>query len=396
MDFKPYWVLPNIRENDKIPFDAAAKRQLHDLIVEAVLSQTLSDVPIGITLSGGIDSSIVTGILSSYYDKQIHIFTAQSPNSNFDETRYVDAVINKWNNPRFVVHRKNLNALSVKEDLVKYINIQEEPFGDPSIIAHGFLMQMAAEAGIKVILNGQGADEIFFGYNNMAQAILPGQFKALQFARFYNNLKAMKLGKSFMMRALLQSTLPDLENRLRIKSRLARRGHILPTLLDGVEDSMVKMYSYENLYNVWSESVYGVHLPHLVQYDDRNGMAYSIEGRMPFLDHRIAEFVATIKPVAFLKNGLRKYILREACKQYMPDEVYKRTDKIGFFTPLADSLMRDSDWVAPHFKDVPFIKPEFHQNLLKILLEKKLDTPNALHIWRQLSVSLWMKEFNVA
>ena len=395
IDFKPYWVLPDIRANDKVPFDAEAKRKLHDLIVEAVLSQTLSDVPIGITLSGGIDSSIVTGILSSYYDKQIHIFTAQSPNSAFDETRYVDAVIKKWNNPRFVVHRKNLNALSIKDDLVKYINIQEEPFGDPSIIAHGFLMQMAAEAGIKVILNGQGADEIFFGYNNMAQAILPSQFKSLQFGRFYKNLKAMKLGKNFMMRALLQSTLPDLENKLRIKSRLARRSHILPQLLDKVDDSMVKMYSYENLYNVWSESVYGVHLPHLVQYDDRNGMAYSIEGRMPFLDHRIAEFVATIKPEEFLKNGLRKYILREACRQYMPDEVYNRTDKIGFFTPLADALMRDSEWVLPHFNNIPFIKPEFHKNLVAALNEKRLDTPNALHIWRQLSVSLWMKEFNI-
>ena len=395
INHKPYWVLPDIRKADKIPFDAAAKKQLHDLVVNAVLSQTLSDVPIGITLSGGIDSSIITGILSAYYDQQIHIFTAQSPNSNFDETKYVDAVINKWKNPKFVVHNKNLNALSVKDDLVKYLKIQEEPFGDPSIIAHGFLMKMAADAGIKVILNGQGADEIFFGYNNMAQALLPGQFKSMQFGKFYANLKAMKLGTGFMLRALLQSTLPDLENKLRIKSRINRRSHITSLLLDEVDDDMIKMYSYENLFNVWSESIYGVHLPHLLQYDDRNGMAYSVEGRMPFLDHRIAEFVATIKPDEFLKNGLRKYILREACKQYMPEEVYWRTDKIGFFTPLADALMRDKEWVMDYYKNVEFIKPDFHQNLINHLLDNKLDTPLALHIWRQLSVSLWMKQFNI-
>ncbi len=395
INHKAYWVLPDIRDTDKVPYDAGVKRKLHDLVVDAVLSQTLSDVPIGITLSGGIDSSIVTGILSTYYDKEINIFTAQSPNSNFDETRYVDAVIKKWNNPRFIVHSKNLDALSVKEDLVKYLKIQEEPFGDPSIIAHGFLMKMAADAGIKVILNGQGADEIFFGYNNMAQALLPGQFKSLQFSKFFGNLKAMKLGKGFMLRALLQSTLPDLENRLRIQSRIKRRGHILPELLDQVDESMINMYSYENLYNVWSESVYGVHLPHLVQYDDRNGMAYSVEGRMPFLDHRIADFVATIRPNEFLKNGLRKFILRDACRQYMPEEVYLRTDKIGFFTPLADSLMRDKDWVMSHFKDEKFVKPEFHKNLVAMLMENKLDTPNALHIWRQLSVLLWMLAFSV-
>lgn len=391
----PYWLLPDVKTADKIPFDAAAKKKLHDLIVDAVLSQTMADVPIGLTLSGGIDSSIIAGILSSYYDKDIHIFTAQSPNSKYDETRYVDAVIKKWNNPRFIVHNRNLNTLSIKNELLKYIKIQEEPFGDPSIIAHGFLMKMAADAGIKVILNGQGADEIFFGYNNLSQAILPHQFKSFQFSSFFNNLKAMNLGRNYMLRALLQSVLPDFEYKLRGTSRIKKRANILPEFLTGIDDNTIKMFSYKNIYNVWFESLYGIQLPHLVQYDDRNGMASSIEGRMPFLDHRIADFVATIRPEEFLKNGLRKFILREACRQYMPEEVYNRTDKIGFYTPLADALKTDKNWVLNHYKNVNFIKPEFKQYLTDCLSSGKLTTPDALHIWRQLSVSLWMKEFNI-
>ena len=346
-------------------------------------------------LSGGIDSSIVTGILSEYYDKEIHIFTAQSPNSGYDETKYVDAVLRKCNNPRLIVHRKDLSTLSVKQDLLKYIKIQEEPFGDPSIIAHGFLMKMAAEAGIKVILNGQGADEIFFGYNNMSQAILQQQFKSLQFHQAYENLNAMKLGKNYMLRTFLQTIMPAMEFKMRVSSRIKRRNHINPTLLDKVDEGMIKLDSYNKFYNVWAESVYGVHLPHLVHYDDRNGMAYSIEGRMPFLDHRIAEFVATIRPQEFLKNGLRKYILRETCKQYLPEEVYKRTDKIGFFTPLADSLLRDKDWVLENFSNNVFINDSFHNNLILCLKSGELDTPLALHVWRQLSVALWMKEYNI-
>ena len=395
IDPKQYWILPDINDKDKIPFDKNVQKKLHDLIVEAVLSQTMADVPIGITLSGGIDSSIVAGILATYYDQKIHVFTAQSTNSKYDETQYVDAVIRKFPANKFVLHRKNLAELSVKNDLPKYINIQEEPFGDPSIIAHGHLMTMAAEANIKVILNGQGADELFFGYNNMAQAILLRELKSLQLGQFYSNLKAMKLGKTYLLRTLLKSFVPGIDDKLRKDSRLKRRGHIAARLLESVDENMVKLYTYDKIYNVWSESIYGVHIPHLVHYDDRNGMAKSVEGRSPFLDHRIADFLTTIKPESFLKNGLRKYMLRETCRQYLPDEIYNRTDKIGFYTPLIDALKKDKTWVAEKMAKIDFVKPEFKANLAKLLQDDALDTPNALHIWRQLSVQIWGDDFNI-
>ena len=390
-----YWELPRISTKDAIPFDETAKNKLREVVIEAVSSQTLSDVPIGITLSGGIDSSIITGILSRHYDKELHVFTAQTPESKFDETRYVDAVIAKWNNPRLVVHHKNLNIMSLKNELEPFINIQEEPFGDPSIIAHGSLMRMAADAGIKVILNGQGADEIFFGYNNMARATLPYQLRAGMFGAFSANIKAMNLGSSYALRALLQFLMPGKEYDLRVKSRAARRSHIVPSLTGQVDEGSIIMYSSANLDNVWRESVYGTHLPHLVQYDDRNGMACSIEGRSPFLDHRIAELVATIDPVYYLKNGLRKYILREAFKDYLPAEVYSRTDKIGFYTPLVDALQKDKEWVISKYKDMPVVTAAHREAMIAALSGVSLSTNDALNIYRELSVVLWMKLFNV-
>lgn len=389
-----YWELPNIAEKDKVPFDEKAKKELHARVVEGVLSQTLADVPIGITLSGGIDSSIVAGILATHYDKEIHIFTAQAQ-GRYDESKYVDAVIKQFGKSNLILHRKDLDTLSVKEGLEKYINIQEEPFGDPSIMAHGFLMQMAKDAGIKVVLNGQGADELFFGYNNMAQAILLKQLRSLQFGKFSANLKAMKLGKTYMLRTLLKSFAPGTEVKLRAKSRLSRRGIINPALLANVDDSLVPLYSYNDIYDVWRESVYGVHIPHLVHYDDRNGMANSIEGRMPFLDHRIAEYVATIKPEDFLVNGQRKYILREACRQYLPDVIYNRTDKIGFYTPLVDALVRDKVWVASEMKKKDVLVKDHQASLLAKLNAGSLTTPEALQIWRALSVIEWSGIFNI-
>src|SRR5205823_4308693 len=139
----------------------------------------------------------------------------------------------------------------------------------------------------------------------------------------------------------------------------------------------------------------GVHIPHLVHYDDRNGMAYSIEGRMPFLDHRIAEFVATIKPGDFLKHGLRKYILRESCKQYLPDIIYNRTDKIGFYTPLIDALTKDEEWVRAKMQNKPLLKENNSRNLLDKLSAKSLSVPDALLIWRSISAGIWMDEFKV-
>jgi len=390
-----YWELPDISAKDKVPFDKEVQKELHDRIVEGVLSQTMADVPIGITLSGGIDSSIIAGILATYYDKEIHVFTAQTPNSKYDETKYVDAVINNFGKSKFIVHNKNLEELSIKKDLAKYIKIQEEPFGDPSIMAHGFLMKMAAEAGIKVILNGQGADELFFGYNNMAQAILLQQLTSMHFSKFSANLKAMKLGKTYMLRTLLKSVAPGIETSLRSRSRIKRRDVLAPALLKDVDNSLIGQYKYDSIYDVWRESIYGVHIPHLVHYDDRNGMANSIEGRMPFLDHRIAEYVATIRPDDFLKHGLRKYILRESCRQYLPDLIYNRTDKIGFYTPLIDALAHDREWVTTQLHNRPLLKDETAGALLGKLPGKILTIPEALLIWRSLSASLWMDEFGV-
>jgi len=214
--------------------------------------------------------------------------------------------------------------------------------------------------------------------------------------KFYDNLNAMKLGKMYMLRTLLKSLSPGTETKLRERSRISRRDIIDPKMLSGVDNSLVALSDSDTFYDVWRESIYGVHLPHLVHYDDRNGMACSIEGRMPFLDHRIAEYVATIRPEDFLKHGLRKYILRESCKQYLPELIYNRTDKIGFFTPLIDALTRDEQWVVTQMQRRQILKAETEKALIAKLSSKTLTIPEALQIWRNISVNIWMDEFNVA
>lgn len=229
----------------------------------------------------------------------------------------------------------------------------------------------------------------------MAQAILSKQLKSLQLNKFYQNLSIMKLGNRYLFRSILESFLPGLEYNLRTKSRISRRNIINNSIINQVDDSIISLHNYNNIYNVWMESIYGVHIPHLVHYDDRNGMSCSIEGRMPFLDHRIAECVANIKTTDFLKNGLRKYILRESCKQYIPKSVYNRTDKIGFYTPLVNALKKDKNWVFAKLKDNTLYKNEHTKELLDKMNMDKLNVNEALHIWRCLSVIIWMNEYKI-
>jgi asparagine synthase (glutamine-hydrolysing) len=393
MQTHKYWELPFVAERDKRPFDERFKKELHDVVVEAVLSQTISDVPIGITLSGGIDSSIIAGILATHYDKNINIFTAQAVGTPQDESKYVDAVIAKY--PEVTLHKKDLKHLSIREDIYKYVAIQEEPFGDPSIIAHGSLMQMAAEDNIKVILGGQGADELFFGYTNMVGAILLKQFRSAHFSDFLDNVNKVNAGKTFLLRTLLLSTFPGIERKLRKESRSKRRDIIIDEIVNAADDSLLQLPRYDDIYGVWNESIYGIHLPHLVHYDDRNAMSYSIEGRMPFLDHRIAELIASIQPQYLYRNGLRKYPLREACSSYIPDLVLRRTDKIGFYTPLITAIYNDAAWIADQLKDFIWIKNHVKATLLQKMHSKTLVVADALLIWRFLVSKCWADVYNI-
>jgi asparagine synthase (glutamine-hydrolysing) len=124
-------------------------------------------------------------------------------------------------------------------------------------------------------------------------------------------------------------------------------------------------------------------------------MAYGVEGRMPFLDHRIVECAAEIKSQYFIKKGMRKFPLRHACRAYLTEEIYNRTDKIGFYTPLKDSLYKESDWVIENIRDSHLAKPAYINYLKASFKNNRLSYNEMLILWRLLSISVWQKLFNV-
>lgn len=384
---KSYWALPQMK--DKRPFDEVMQKELHDVVVEAVLSQTLADVPIGITLSGGIDSSIIAGILAKYYEGKVHIFTAQTPGDKYDESKYVDAVLANIPDHKYQLHKRDLNTYLDLAKAEHFLKVQEEPFGDPSIVAHGSLMQMAADAGIKVILNGQGADELFFGYGNMTTCVMAAQVKKLHLRKVFQNFDAMNLSKADRLRVLLAAFNPRLEKKMRQKSRLKRREVFPETLRSQTNDRLIYLANYGSPTQVWIESMYHVHLPHLLHYDDRNAMSVSIEGRSPFMDHRIAETIAKIDVSDLLIDGRRKHPLRVACKAYLPDLVDNRRDKIGFYTPLDRFLHNEIDNIATILSETrgDFLPSTLDQDI-ELYKNGGKNTISGQRLWRVLNVAL--------
>lgn len=378
-----YWNLPY--GSYRRDFDSKTKLLLKDLMVEAVMSQTLSDVPIGITLSGGIDSSIIAGILAEHYPYKVHVFTAQTRGHALDETKYVDEVLKRFHPDRIVVHRIDLNTIPLTDTLVQFLEIQEEPFGDPSISAHGLLMKAAKAAGIKVILGGQGADEIFAGYDHALSALLSAQLKTFHLFDFFNNSKKLPWPKASWARFSLAFFLPALENKFRMNKKLERETFIDPAWIKGRKSTRLARSTLFNA--VLEESLFEIHLPHLLHYDDRNAMHFGVEGRTPFLDHRILELLCEIHPQEFFKDGKRKYLLREACNEYLPDLIRQRRDKIGFFTPLKSMLLLELENLSRVFTS------SLQGEMKKILLEDlegirqdKTDIISILRVYRVYSV----------
>ena len=394
-----YWRLPQVKDKDKVSFDRQQQAQLEKIIEEAVSCQLLSDVKVGATLSGGLDSSIVVGAMAKARKISTPVFTAQSKDSRWDESVYVKAVEEKWTTDKVDVHWKELNHTNISDHLTHYITIQEEPFGDPSIMAHGFLMSMAKENGVKVILGGQGADELFFGYGNMTASLLAQGLRKGHWAWVNDNLQRKKLPVTEWLRILLGVISPLAEQTLRRRSRHKKRSFITERLLSKVDDQQVKLARTNNFYEVWTESVYGVHLPHLLHYDDRNSMSRSIEGRMPFLDHRIAELVSKIKPSDFMSSGESKRMLRLACADLLPDQVLKRKDKIGFYTPLHEMLKKDIVWIEQVLSSFEaldrFISSDVWKSDVAFYKGDEVSMEKGLRLWRTVSFVIWLRIFNI-
>ena len=346
-----YWA--PTREKIDVPFVEAVDN-VRELFVDNVRLHLRSDVPVGTALSGGIDSSAIVTVMRELAGARadINSFSYLADEPRLDEERWVDLAAAAVHAR---VHKVRVSAQDLVDDLDRLIVTQGEPFGSTSIYAQDRVFRLAGEASVPVMLDGQGADELFAGYRS---------YLASRFASLVRRGRLVSAARLVAGVARMPDTHLDLHTVRRVAwyvvpesakpalRRLAGRGDVRSPGV-GAEwfaghgiDVTLRNPPSTDLADALHAAFLRTSLPTLLRYEDRNSMAYSIESRVPFLTPRFVDYVFSL-PDGYLvgDDGLSKKVFREAMRGFVPDAILDRRDKIGFATPELTWLESVGGWV---------------------------------------------------
>jgi asparagine synthase (glutamine-hydrolysing) len=349
-----YWRLEP-QPIDGLSLDEAAER-LHELFVDSVRLHLRSDVPVGAAFSGGVDSSanVMAMRRLSGAELDLHTFSYVSDDPAISERHWMQLVAREAG---VVAHTVEASPQELQADLDRLIEIQGEPFGGTSIYAQYRVFRLAREAGIKVMLDGQGADELFAGYRNYLPDRIAGlvaKGRLLTAARLLRALSGLPgANPAGVLARTVGHALPAA---LEAPARRLTGNRLVPDWLDGnwLDTHGVALTdpgrtARGNLREYRLDTV-RTGLRELLRYEDRNSMASSIESRVPFLTPALAEFAAGM-PDDYLiaPDGTGKLVLTRSLRGLVPDPILDRRDKIGFATPEARWLRALEPWVEDVF-----------------------------------------------
>ncbi len=347
------WWQPSAGPAVELSAEAAAGR-LRELLLESVRLHLRSDVPVGAALSGGLDSSTIVAAMRHATGPSLDLhaigYVADDPAIN--EERWIDLAAGAVG---ATVHKTRLGAADLAAGLDGLIDVQDEPFAGTSIFAQHCVFRAAAGAGLKVMLDGQGADELLAGYRPYLAARLATLIRAGRLGAAAGLVMRMRgLPQSEGWRPLLRAFGLLLPGRLRDRLRAGageslfpgwmRRGWfgergVAPTSLDAGRGP-------DRLRRALLDTFTRTSLPMLLRYEDRNSMAFSIESRVPFVSRPVVEFCQALGEEHFISpDGSGKAVLRRAMRGIVPDAILDRRDKIGFATPQASWLGHLRPWV---------------------------------------------------
>lgn len=351
---RKYWRLVP-QPVDGLSLDEAAER-LRELFLDNVRLHLRSDVPVGAAFSGGVDSSANVTAMRRLSGSQLelHTFSYVADDPALSEERWMHIVAQEAG---VIRHSVETSPQELLGDLDRLIEIQAEPFGGTSIYAQYRVFRLAKENGIKVMLDGQGADELFAGYRYYLSYRLAGLVatgRLLAAARLLRALSALPGASAGAVAA--RAVGHALPQAVQGSARRFTPHRLVPEWLDAgwlakhdVELSDPGRTTRGSLRKYRLDTV-RTGLRELLRYEDRNSMASSIESRVPFLTPALAEFAAGM-PDDYLiaPDGTGKLVLRRGLRGLVPDAILDRRDKIGFATPEAAWLRALGPWVQDVF-----------------------------------------------
>ncbi len=382
------------------------------LLEDAVRIQMRADVPVGAYLSGGMDSSLVTVLASRHAQGPIETFTGRFDDGpEFDESHYAREVADAVG---AVSHVITPNEGEFVELLPKLARMMDEPVAGPGLFPQYMVSREAAKR-VKVVLGGQGGDEVFGGYVRYLVAYFEQAIKGaihetneeaehiVSLASILPNLPALRQYAPMLQQFWRDGLFEDMDRRyFRLVDRSGGCLSLLTPSFRAEYRRDVLFARFQEVFNHPDTKSYFnkmtsydlvTNLPALLHVEDRVTMASSLESRVPLLDHRIVDVVASMPPVMKFKGGELKYILKRATPGLLPESITARKDKMGFPVPLhlwARGKARD------FFSDVLLSRRCYERGLFDVAeVERLMRSEGAFSrkLWGLLNLELWYQTF---
>jgi len=396
MRARRYWQL----EERESPDDAV--EEFAELFRDSVRLELRSDVPVGTALSGGLDSSAVAVTASHLLRNEAEnaaalggrqrTFTVYFEQPGYDERPFAEAVVGQTQaEPTWVT----FGASELVDDLPRIVEAQGEPFGSTSICAGWYVMRAAKAGGVKVLLDGQGGDELLAGYRAHFGFRLADLLARWRLRELTAELAGTQHGPAALATAVARPFAPEgLVRAVRARAR----GSLVHPELPRPDRADVDGSPFPDRLRRYQQLVLTRRgLPELLRYEDRNSMAHSLEARVPFLDHRLVELCFSLPPHELIRRGETKSLLRRALGELLPAQVRERRDKLGFVTPEADWLrgplgdLAGDVFASQSFRERGFVDAPAALRRLERHRAGRLTA--GMELWRALNLELWARAY---
>ncbi len=410
-----YYEIPNSKNQLK-PYKVSnykdAQNQLVELLTDSVKSRLIADVPLGAFLSGGIDSSVITALASGMHKNLKTFSVGYKDEPFFDETHYAELVAKKYNTDHTVFKLSNDDLFEAVFNLIDHFG---EPFADSSAIPF-YILSQRTKKQITVALSGDGADEIFGGYNKYL-----GEYRVRN-AGFAENMLKMMMP---LLEKLPQSRNSAFSNKIRQFVRFGKSSELSPKerywfLSSFMPETTISTMFSANIQTQISNSDYTARkaeiladiegqdfneilaadckllLPNdMLHKVDSMSMANALEVREPFMDYRVVDFAFSLPVDYKIDSNMKKKILQDAFRHLLPAELYKRP-KHGFDVPLQKGFQKElKSWVEKLLADdfiaaQNFFNPLYIKNLRNLIFTNGSYDQN--HVWAILVFQHWWKK----
>jgi asparagine synthase (glutamine-hydrolysing) len=383
-----------LRDRISTPFTDA--HEFRQTLSSAIKLRLRSDVPVGVCLSGGLDSSsIVSLILQDHHQDDLKTFSAVYGNGNrADESEFINEYRDQLRNMYFTFP----TAETLYQDMYQYVQAHTEPTPGTGPYAQ-FKVMERAKGNVVVTLDGQGADEELAGYHYFFGFFFKDLFLKFRWLKLFQEMYCY-LRQHQSLYGLKSFAFFLLPASLKTKTRIREKNYINFDFSAKYSDGSViaeNLYASRSLNDALINH-FEYKLEHLLKWEDRNSMWFSLESRVPFLDFRLVERALALPGEMVINQGMTKHILRESMRQTLPEKIRTRRDKNGFDTPEDDwfrsdnyknfifDLIQSRKFKERGYYNLPIISQRYQKHLDRQMNISK-------EIWKWINLELWFQEF---